>query len=264
MDNKEQDSTTPEENSESGPVSRDSSISRYNALKHGLRGSRTVLPGESKEEYKALAKSLCHQFNPKGTYEYFLVKRIADKMWELERITGLKAGVQVNGQYRDLVENELRLLQRYETSAERSMIRSRRELSQIQNEREKVKKNADSSSHNNNGDDENNNLFIFGEDNGPQPKHQYSQGEIAVTNLIKIATRKMRNSSSGNSGQAVDRHIEKLADTGLALEEEDAAEINKQSSGQGHQPIQNNDKANTSSKSKKHSKKKKKKHSGKK
>ena len=57
-----------------------------NALTHGLRSTRTILPTESTEEYQALWGQLLHDLDPVGVLETALVDRILGHLWRAKRI----------------------------------------------------------------------------------------------------------------------------------------------------------------------------------
>ena len=228
----------------SGPGNTDAT--KFNRTTHGLRGSRVVLPKESQQMYDAMAHTLYIYFKPLGTYEHSLVKRIADKGWELERIEGLKSDVMVNNGYRDLMEKELQLLSRYETSADRNRIRSRKELYEVQKVRGKNFK-ADKEheetitclcpccniplpemdEQTSVGDDpcvdpsQDELPFIMGQDGGPHCEYRPSHGESAVHNLEKLAINKMKRELTPHGEKPLDHYIEHIADCTLAIEDDE-------------------------------------------
>jgi hypothetical protein len=57
-----------------------------NAIVHGLRSTRTILPTESTEEYQALREQLYADISPVGTLETALVDRILGHLWRAKRI----------------------------------------------------------------------------------------------------------------------------------------------------------------------------------
>jgi hypothetical protein len=111
---------------------RNTEVTRYNATRHGFRGRRVVIDGESEAEYNALIDSLYESFLPADTYETYLVRRIGDRMWELERARHMKVNALNEAQYRDAMQAELQTLEYYEGRIERSMLRIRRELFAVQ------------------------------------------------------------------------------------------------------------------------------------
>ena len=64
--------------------------SARNALKHGLRSTLTVVPGESREEFEILYDALRDDYQPTDTVEEILVRQIATAEWRLQRIARLE------------------------------------------------------------------------------------------------------------------------------------------------------------------------------
>jgi hypothetical protein len=60
------------------------SVSRFNALKHGIDAASIVIPGEDPAEYEALAAHYLDEYRPKSASEHFHVD------------TMLRAGEQIN------------------------------------------------------------------------------------------------------------------------------------------------------------------------
>ncbi len=60
--------------------------SKYNALKHGVFSSVVVLKGESRAEYESLLSGLQETFQPEGTLEEALVKKLAMTLWRHNRL----------------------------------------------------------------------------------------------------------------------------------------------------------------------------------
>ena len=59
--------------------------SKLNRLKHGLRASQVVLPGESEAEFKAELKGWADDWRPTGDTSAVLVERTAIASWRLRR-----------------------------------------------------------------------------------------------------------------------------------------------------------------------------------
>src|ERR1700733_340201 len=55
--------------------------SSLNALKHGLRSERPVLPGEDPAEWDAFKEGIVEHFAPAGIFERELAERVALQMW---------------------------------------------------------------------------------------------------------------------------------------------------------------------------------------
>ena len=60
--------------------------SKYNALKHGVFSSVVVLKGESRAEYESLLSGPQETFQPEGTLEEALVKKLAMTLWRHNRL----------------------------------------------------------------------------------------------------------------------------------------------------------------------------------
>ena len=75
-----------------GPTSPEGkAASSRNAARHGLAGRFAVLPHESTEDYEALAAALAAEHQPEGDSETFLVERMIQARWKLQRIERLEA-----------------------------------------------------------------------------------------------------------------------------------------------------------------------------
>jgi len=72
----------------SGP--RDTSKSKYNALKHGILSKSIVIQtGEGKEdpkEFNRILNSLVADFDPQSTVEHMIVERLAVAYWRMRRV----------------------------------------------------------------------------------------------------------------------------------------------------------------------------------
>lgn len=65
---------------------KDTSVSKYNSLRFGLRTRATLLPWESAEEYEALRHELIDHHNPVGPTELHLVEEIGSVIWRKQRV----------------------------------------------------------------------------------------------------------------------------------------------------------------------------------
>lgn len=155
--------------SEGPETARGKSISRFNALRHGLTAKEILLPGEDAESFLDLQHRLEIELDPVGALERELVNRLAALFWRLRRANRIETGIlqfelsKAAGQ--DLFASEeeeeddedeeeltsesigsgfrtaaygsdpLSKLARYETSLDRSVIRIIRELERIQKNR---------------------------------------------------------------------------------------------------------------------------------
>ena len=68
-------------------------ISSGNALKHGLRAARHLLPGEDAAAYDALGDGLTTQLQPVGVLEAELVDRLVSLFWRARRIPAIEAAL---------------------------------------------------------------------------------------------------------------------------------------------------------------------------
>jgi len=64
---------------------KDTSLTRLNAMKHGILSKELVLDGESKKELERLGKSMRLELVPEGEMELLLVDRIITSTWRLRR-----------------------------------------------------------------------------------------------------------------------------------------------------------------------------------
>ena len=68
-----------------GPI--DTSLTRFNALKHGLTAEKIVVTGSEKpEEYVSLLDGLRRDFEPQTTLENILIEQMASSLWRRYRI----------------------------------------------------------------------------------------------------------------------------------------------------------------------------------
>ena len=77
-----------------GPrTARGKTASSANALTHGLRSRRVLVPGESRAEFDAFCTALRADLAPEGALEDALVDRLTGLLWRLRRVPWLEAGV---------------------------------------------------------------------------------------------------------------------------------------------------------------------------
>lgn len=66
---------------------KDTSLTRFNALKHGLTANKIVVtPMEDPAEYEALVEALLQDFHPQTATEGLLVQQVATCQWRRQRI----------------------------------------------------------------------------------------------------------------------------------------------------------------------------------
>ncbi len=124
--------------------------SAQNATTHGLSSSFTVLPHEDHDAYAQLLETLQKEHAPTTEHERFLVTRMVEARWRLERTHRFEAIAfeQFLDEYDDSnpdhlivlkltnrTSNIMDLLQRYATAAERSYYKAHRELTQGRKDR---------------------------------------------------------------------------------------------------------------------------------
>ena len=69
------------------------SVSRLNALQHGLLSRETLLPGENKAVLTSLSEGLRAALRPEGELEDLLVDRITSVVWRLRCLGLIEVGV---------------------------------------------------------------------------------------------------------------------------------------------------------------------------
>ncbi len=128
--------------------------SAQNATTHGLSSSFTVLPHEDHDAYAQLLDTLVREHTPKSEHEKFLVTRMAESRWRLDRTHRFEAIAfeQFLDEYDETnpdhlivlkltnrTSNIMDLLQRYATAAERSYYKAHKELSQARKDEKRNK-----------------------------------------------------------------------------------------------------------------------------
>src|SRR3954470_20860101 len=64
---------------------RDTSMTRFNGMKHGMRAETLVLPGEDPERYRRRLSALVERHDPQDEASRFEVERAAKAAWKMER-----------------------------------------------------------------------------------------------------------------------------------------------------------------------------------
>lgn len=67
--------------------------SRQNALRHGLEARTVAALGEDDEDFRRYHVDLMAALSPRDTYEFALVKRLAQLSWRLDRLFRLEAAM---------------------------------------------------------------------------------------------------------------------------------------------------------------------------
>ncbi len=82
----------------SGPkTSRGKSLSKMNALRHGLRAEQVLVPGEDEREFADLRRCLFEDLQPEGGLEVELFYGLVLDFWRLRRLRMVEGGLFVNG-----------------------------------------------------------------------------------------------------------------------------------------------------------------------
>lgn len=111
--------------------------SSQNARKHGLSGAFSLLPAEDPDQFNALLNRLTEEMRPVTEHECFLVDRITQARWKLERIRGIEEELLDRTLGGDAVGHQLSLIMRYSAAAERTYYRAQKEFTQSRREQEK-------------------------------------------------------------------------------------------------------------------------------
>ncbi|MEO8369646.1 MAG: hypothetical protein ABI806_10625 [Candidatus Solibacter sp.] len=71
------------------------SVSRFNALQHGVDAASATLPGEDPAEYEELAAGYRHRFQPETPDEHYHVQTMIDSDWQKRRLGKLETELYV-------------------------------------------------------------------------------------------------------------------------------------------------------------------------
>lgn len=74
-----------QENSKHSTGPKDTSLVKFNALKHGLTAQTVLLKGENKEAFEELLNEVRAKLKPDGVIETELVDQIAFAFWRIRR-----------------------------------------------------------------------------------------------------------------------------------------------------------------------------------
>ena len=137
-----------QENAKKGGVKtpEGKTVSKYNAMKHGLLSKEILLPEENEEDLIALGKRLRLELAPEGEIELLLVERIIGNSWRLKRALQIEREMMegdMSGVFSantlgkalsiDFANNDTySKFVRYETSIERGIYKALHELQRIQ------------------------------------------------------------------------------------------------------------------------------------
>lgn len=142
------------ENAKKGGVKTEEgkSVSRYNAIKHGLLSEEILLEGEDEKKLVEMGKKLRTELNPHTELELILVDRITANVWRLRRVMQMEREMMEDSQksifggktqnlgktltHYDIAHNDIYgKLIRYESSIERGIYKALHELERIQAKR---------------------------------------------------------------------------------------------------------------------------------
>ncbi len=111
-------------------------MSKYNALKHGILSQEVLFEDEDENSLVELGKKLRIDLKPETEIELLLVDRIIANFWRLKRLLKLEHGEvldePVMGGKGLFLKNDADLFFRYETMLERSIYKALHELQRIQ------------------------------------------------------------------------------------------------------------------------------------
>lgn len=131
------------------------SVSKLNALKHGILSQEVLIEGEDENRLQSLSEALIDELKPMGPIEEMLVDRIISSLWRLRRsvnaekntmeyvkndgfvFAGLDGVFDEKQGDRSRIKNMLthegvETILRYETTIERSLLKALHELERIQ------------------------------------------------------------------------------------------------------------------------------------
>jgi len=115
-----------------GPVTPEGKAqSAQNALRHGLRSTAVLIPGEDPEAFDRHVAAYLHRFQPADQPERDLVEAMAAARWRLKRLLELEARLLQE----DDLARALSVVARYEGQLNRTHDRALQQLQDLQNNR---------------------------------------------------------------------------------------------------------------------------------
>jgi hypothetical protein len=116
---------------------KDTSRTRFNRIKHGLRCTFRLLPDENPEEFFDRLFMMIDDYDAQGPIEYDLVTRIVQSQWLQDR--ALREEAAICEESATVEERDTRLLRisRYRLDAENTMFRCMKQIRIFQKERGK-------------------------------------------------------------------------------------------------------------------------------
>src|SRR4051812_7620538 len=70
---------------------KDTSMTRFNGTKHGMRAETLILPGEDHDRYESRLAALVERHNPQDEASLFEVEWVAKAAWKMERGEAVEA-----------------------------------------------------------------------------------------------------------------------------------------------------------------------------
>lgn len=118
------------ENSMKSTGPNDTSLTRFNATRHGMTAGAVLIRGENAEEFEALNSEVVSELAPVGIIEGELVKQIVLCLWKLRRapraekaIADINVGLDKELKWSSVFgDDNLSVISRYETRATRQLI----------------------------------------------------------------------------------------------------------------------------------------------
>jgi hypothetical protein len=140
-------------------------VVRMNALKHGLRAERVVIPGEDPEEFEALFQSIEEHYQPVGSVEGLLVERLAYCTWRLRRASLIETAM-MRKEHFSLAKNH----------AQKEMRRAGEEMNSVQ---QIFDEGPDEDELNEEDEDDSGNKHGFPEEHAAELNKRYNKAEAA-------------------------------------------------------------------------------------
>ncbi|ODS33193.1 MAG: hypothetical protein SCARUB_01671 [Candidatus Scalindua rubra] len=134
--------TANRENAKHSTGPKDTSKTRFNALKHGLRANQIIIRGETENEFNEFADEIRDNFCPRDGFEAELVDRIIFAFWRIRRCRKIDRAI-VDGNtdldygikwQQIFSEDYMEKLTRYETHALNSICINIRLLADMRNQ----------------------------------------------------------------------------------------------------------------------------------
>jgi hypothetical protein len=117
------------------------SIACQNSIKHGLLSKDLLARNEQESELNSFREHIYETISPQGTVEGFLVEKLINAAWRLQRLTKIEVDIiGINDSYFRKLEDifwgkrgeTLQTLSRYETALERNFYKALHELQRLQ------------------------------------------------------------------------------------------------------------------------------------